>query len=74
MNNQLELFTESEKDNMAKEMAILREQVTNLRRGLFGRYDKLVNELSELQNEIATLKNQISEDDVADKIIHLLQG
>ena len=52
MTVQMELIERTTEEELREELATTKAQLTNLRRGLFGRYDKLVNEFTELQDNM----------------------
>ena len=56
---QLSLFDETEEDSLKKELAATKEQINNLRRGMFGRYDKIVNELTILQENVSKIHENL---------------
>lgn len=71
MNEQLTLFNiEPQKNDVQDDLEKVKEQLHNLRRGLFGRYDKLVNELSSLQKNVQDIQAFL-ETDTNKKIIKL---
>lgn len=48
---------ESDKENeLREELDKTKMQLTNLRRGMFGRYDKLVSEFTELHNNLKEIQ------------------
>lgn len=55
----MELLEVSEECQLREELTKTKEQLTNLRRGLFGRYDKLVNELSTLQEDMLKIHQKL---------------
>lgn len=52
---QLDLF-KTEEEVRQDEIALIKGQVNNLRRGIFGRYDEMCNELTQLQESIAEIQ------------------
>lgn len=72
MQEQLTLFTlEPKKDSLQEELDKTKEQLHNLRRGLFGRYDKLVNELTALQESVKKIQDCLKTEKDDKKIIKL---
>lgn len=60
MTVQLELFTDNTPTEIQKsEIEILRDQLGNVRRGLFARHNELAKFYMQQQNEIDELKKQI---------------
>ena len=57
MYKQMELIQRKENEIIKEELEKTKTQLTNLRRGLFGRYDKLVNELSLVQENLSKLED-----------------
>lgn len=55
---QLELLQPTDED-MRAELSKTKEQLNNLRRGLFGRFDKLVLELSTLQEDMLKIQQKL---------------
>ena len=47
-----------EERGLKAEVSSLREQVGNLRRGIFSRHDKLKGEIEKLQEELGALKKE----------------
>lgn len=66
MTAQLDFMASIESENQAKEIAILKEQLGNLRRGSFMRMDKLLHMIEDLKKEIETLKGGT---DRTDKVV-----
>lgn len=56
MSIQMDFFRDSETEELRAEVVKMKEQVNNLRRGMFGRYDKMCNELNDIQESIMELK------------------
>ena len=56
---QLSLFEEDAKQQNANEIKLVKEQINNLRRGIFGRYDKLLNEMMELQKNLDAINQEL---------------
>ena len=58
---QLRLF-EPTKEEILSEVYVAKEQISNLRKGLFRRYSEMVSELSSLKEQIEELSEKISEE------------
>jgi len=60
MQAQLTFLEEADPDTeLRAELKKTKEQLTNLRRGLFGRYDKMVNELTALQEQMQLVNDKL---------------
>jgi len=58
-----------ETDELRLELAKTQEQLDNLRRGFFGRYDILVNTLSTLQDDMSQIRDHLNmKDDVCEQL------
>jgi len=66
--HQPDLFSVTPQDDIWLEMASLKNEVKNIRRGLFGRYDKLLLEKSELKERVLFLEKQLGIQKEEDKI------
>lgn len=55
-NMQLDLF-KTEEEVRQDEIALIKGQVNNLRRGIFGRYDAMCHELTQIQASLSEIKN-----------------
>lgn len=56
MTIQMELIQRTSEEELRDELSTTKTQLKNLRRGIFGRYDKLVNEFTELQKNIQDIQ------------------
>jgi len=56
---QLMIFEETEEQVLKRELASTKEQLNNLRRGIFGRYDKMATEIFKLQQHIQKLEEHV---------------
>ncbi len=54
---QLDLF-ETQEETLFHEINEVKKQISNVRRGIFARFDKLTKEIQDLKQDIASLKNQ----------------
>lgn len=59
MQAQLTFLEEEKESELRAELDKTKKELTNTRRGLFGRFDKMVNELSALQQEMADIRENI---------------
>jgi len=59
MTAQLTLFEESETEKLRAELRETKKELTNVRKGLFGRFDKLNLEFMELQESMEALKSNM---------------
>jgi len=56
---QLKLIQPTVEEELREELAKTNEQLNNLRRGVFGRYDKLVMALCSIQNDMERVKEVV---------------
>jgi len=59
MTIQMDFLDTSQEDELRRELEETRKQLNNLRRGLFGRYDKMVHELTALQQNLEEVKQKV---------------
>lgn len=71
MNQQMMFFNDMETENISKRVGVLHEQLNNLRRGTFGRIDKIINELALIQENIADIQDKLGIRPSSDKIVEL---
>lgn len=71
MSSQMDFFESEEIAALKAELTKTKEQLNNLRRGLFGRYDKMCNELTALQESIAEIKGEKPENKDEGKILEI---
>ena len=64
MNEQLLLFPPSNED-LSLEISVTKQQVANVRKGLFRRYSQMYEEINKLQEEVKKLSEMIGEIDEA---------
>lgn len=58
---QLDLF-ESKEDVLFHEINEVKKQISNVRRGIFARFDKLTKEVENLRKDIAEIKNEVKQE------------
>lgn len=66
--HQPDLFSETSQDDIWLELNQIKGEVKNIRRGLFGRYDKLLLEQSALRERVLFLEKQLGLHKEEDKI------
>lgn len=71
MTIQLDITEIAEEEELRQSVVKNKEQINNLRRGLFARYDKLVNELTSLQENIKEINEHLNINRCDNKIINL---
>lgn len=59
MYTQIELLERDEVEVLREELDKTKTQLNNLRRGLFGRFDKLVIEMSQLKENIKRVESHV---------------
>lgn len=59
MLEQLSLFPATEDEKIKNELYVLKEQLTNLRKGLFRRHDDLVKDLRKIEMDLTILKQHL---------------
>ena len=59
MTIQMDFLDTCQEDELRRELEETRKQLNNLRRGLFGRYDKMVHEFTALQQSLEEVKQKV---------------
>lgn len=59
MSVQLDLFSTSEVDDLKIELAETKKQLSNMRRGVFGRYDEMVLKICALENDMHKIQENL---------------
>lgn len=59
---QQDFFTSSEVQDLQLELMKTKEQLDNLRRGMFGRYDQVVSKMTDIEKTMLLLKQSLSND------------